>query len=820
MDYMSDSEDTLITNVIVNDSQALEDIPRLRNEVSDLSEQFLILMKALAIMNGNLEDISDNTAKVATTEKETEGATDALAGAFQRAGTALQMAFGLGVYQIVNNTLNLIKGGIKDGLDFAQAMFLIDSAVSQMREAGVDVQFKDLSNIVTDLGPKLQVFSNLDLSKAVGQVAALGGQFGLTAQQVSDLVEFSAVAVERVGGDIVTNATQIQTALLNMTNMQARRIYQMTAVEMNAIDIYNKAVQLGLDNGAKTYTQLSDNSKVIAGTAVLEEHLADLRKNESAYLDVAPGKVKSLGAAWDNLWTGFGIAVTNIMPKLVDLFHDLVGQISAGAAALGTFIDIMTGGFNRTWTGAEIMQDYLSKFNQAYNLYTNPPPTAVTGSPSSPSTTPLGTGGGSNVTDVTGKAVISGLTSTPQQESSVTLAAQAEKEIISIQDDEAAKLAKIETDKVNKITDIETKYNASMEALAVDKADKLQAIETKYARDLEALYVDEANKAQAIQANTNETLLTDSEKYQLDELQAQQKYQEELQSLNDTLNLDLEDALRARDAKTIIRLIEQYDAQKTQKAQQYADAETIRQQNYQQEIDLEKQQEAYQLQQLQVDTQVRAQALATQRTQEIQDLNTDIAQRQAALATERDQEIAAANLAAQRETEAETTDINNRLKAWADGLMTQYNLTSQQVQNIYALLRTYFGPNGYVDQVYGYLIARMGQVAAEAAAVAQAYGNIGFGTPAANVAVTGMASGGSLFANKPTSVTFGEAGPELAMFLPLGTGFKGAPSIAMAGQNGGSIQLQVTLDPNLQAQIVQTSLDNVALSIDRINRQQ
>jgi len=817
---MSDSEDTLITNVIVNDSQALEDIPRLRNEVSDLSEQFLILMKALAIMNGNLEDISDNTAKVATTEKETEGATDALAGAFQRAGTALQMAFGLGVYQIVNNTLNLIKGGIKDGLDFAQAMFLIDSAVSQMREAGVDVQFKDLSNIVTDLGPKLQVFSNLDLSKAVGQVAALGGQFGLTAQQVSDLVEFSAVAVERVGGDIVTNATQIQTALLNMTNMQARRIYQMTAVEMNAIDIYNKAVQLGLDNGAKTYTQLSDNSKVIAGTAVLEEHLADLRKNESAYLDVAPGKVKSLGAAWDNLWTGFGIAVTNIMPKLVDLFHDLVGQISAGAAALGTFIDIMTGGFNRTWTGAEIMQDYLSKFNQAYNLYTNPPPTAVTGSPSSPSTTPLGTGGGSNVTDVTGKAVISGLTSTPQQESSVTLAAQAEKEIISIQDDEAAKLAKIETDKVNKITDIETKYNASMEALAVDKADKLQAIETKYARDLEALYVDEANKAQAIQANTNETLLTDSEKYQLDELQAQQKYQEELQSLNDTLNLDLEDALRARDAKTIIRLIEQYDAQKTQKAQQYADAETIRQQNYQQEIDLEKQQEAYQLQQLQVDTQVRAQALATQRTQEIQDLNTDIAQRQAALATERDQEIAAANLAAQRETEAETTDINNRLKAWADGLMTQYNLTSQQVQNIYALLRTYFGPNGYVDQVYGYLIARMGQVAAEAAAVAQAYGNIGFGTPAANVAVTGMASGGSLFANKPTSVTFGEAGPELAMFLPLGTGFKGAPSIAMAGQNGGSIQLQVTLDPNLQAQIVQTSLDNVALSIDRINRQQ
>jgi hypothetical protein len=82
-----------------------------------------------------------------------------------------------------------------------------------------------------------------------------------------------------------------------------------------------------------------------------------------------------------------------------------------------------------------------------------------------------------------------------------------------------------------------------------------------------------------------------------------------------------------------------------------------------------------------------------------------------------------------------------------------------------------------------------------------------------------MAAGGSLFANKPTSVTFGEAGPELAMFLPLGSNF-GSPSASFAGGGGGgSLQLQITLDPNLQAQIVQTSLDNVALSIDRMQRQ-
>jgi hypothetical protein len=81
-----------------------------------------------------------------------------------------------------------------------------------------------------------------------------------------------------------------------------------------------------------------------------------------------------------------------------------------------------------------------------------------------------------------------------------------------------------------------------------------------------------------------------------------------------------------------------------------------------------------------------------------------------------------------------------------------------------------------------------------------------------------MAKGGSLFANTPTSVTFGEAGPELAMFMPLGSGFAGSPSASFARGSGGAIQLQVTLDDNLQAQIVNTTLNNVALSIDRMQR--
>jgi hypothetical protein len=266
-----------------------------------------------------------------------------------------------------------------------------------------------------------------------------------------------------------------------------------------------------------------------------------------------------------------------------------------------------------------------------------------------------------------------------------------------------------------------------------------------------------------------------------------------LQVLQDQFQLSLEEALRSRDAKTIIHLIEQNALNKQEKYRQYQDENVIRNENYQQEIELAKQKEAYDLQQLQV----------------------QMDERRAALAVQRDNEIADANLQAKRQNDAEVVDINNRLKAWADGLQLQYTITDTEMKNIYNNIKSYLGAGGYVDSIYTYIIARMAQVYA---ALGAGYSGIGGGS--SNPKSTAFASGGSLFANTPTQVTFGEAGPELAMFMPLGSRFGGVPSMSFAGGNaGGNIQLQVTLDENLQAQIVQTSLNNVALAIDRINRQ-
>jgi hypothetical protein len=301
----------------------------------------------------------------------------------------------------------------------------------------------------------------------------------------------------------------------------------------------------------------------------------------------------------------------------------------------------------------------------------------------------------------------------------------------------------------------------------------------------------------AIYDETANTLATDAEHQQQSSLEAQQKYQEDMQSLTDSFQANLIDALRENDAKTIIHLIEEYDNQKAEKTKQYNDAKVISDENYTQEINDVKKQEAFKLQELQNEVDQRKVALALQYDQEIQDANTQ----------------------ATRQRLAEDVTIQNNLKQWADGLGAQYTLTAQNMKDIYTVINAYLGKNGYVDETYTYITERMAQVFSTLGSFSSAinkYGGVG-NTPY-GPAVPGMAAGGSLFANTPTSVTFGEAGPELAMFMPLGSGFSGSSAPMGGGSGGGSIQLQVTLDKNLQAQIVQSSLDNVSLAIDRMDR--
>jgi hypothetical protein len=74
-------------------------------------------------------------------------------------------------------------------------------------------------------------------------------------------------------------------------------------------------------------------------------------------------------------------------------------------------------------------------------------------------------------------------------------------------------------------------------------------------------------------------------------------------------------------------------------------------------------------------------------------------------------------------------------------------------------------------------------------------------------------------ANQPTEALFGEAGKELALFIPwnklAGIGGQG---VGQGGAGSGGLSITVTLSPDLEARVVDNAMNGVAEVITRVAR--
>jgi len=85
------------------------------------------------------------------------------------------------------------------------------------------------------------------------------------------------------------------------------------------------------------------------------------------------------------------------------------------------------------------------------------------------------------------------------------------------------------------------------------------------------------------------------------------------------------------------------------------------------------------------------------------------------------------------------------------------------------------------------------------------------------------AEGGTILASKATNVTFGESGAEAAFFLPLNKIGRNSGRIDLSGNVGGNgmdgkIVVRLDLSPDLEARVMENSMNGVASVITQINR--
>jgi hypothetical protein len=680
-----------------------------------------------------------------------------------------------------------IKQTVVDALAFANAMNLLVVGIRALQEAGMDVTIKQVNQAIIDLKKEFPIFTEKDIASGFSDLLLKVRDMNLSFEDTYKIMSMSMGTSILMGKTIEQTSDQIIKSLINMTAQSTKSLNDATSLSVTTLEIVTRAREMGILAAKEGYTDLTQQEKALVTLNLEWDKYLGKQQDLNALMDTAPAKAQAISAAWKDTSKNIGLAISEtemyktsleyltytVFPALevisVRVVEFLFTGFSGLSFLLGTIISYIGGFWSAIAGGLNVLDALKTGVEAAKDAAKQIFDNWVKGM--------------DQMENNLNKPLTPFLPDNP-----IGLPPDAAENT----QEELDKITKIYQSAKEEIVRITDQYNQKLEDIETDHFRKLLDIQTRMTRAMIALNVDYGNKAQEISIDTGNRLATAEENHRNDELEAEQKYQEALEDLRSRFMLDLEEALRENDARTIIRLIHQYRQQRDEETRHYGDAQNLRDEQYAQEVEDIHRQEGIKLAELQREINQRRAALAVQYRNEMEDA-----------ATWR-----------QRQLEDLTTSTNNALESWANMLVAQYDLTNTEVQNIYTLMRSYFGPNGYVDALYTYLLTRMAMMAA---AIGGAFGR-GTATSTGGGGVR-MASGGSLFADKATNITFGEAGPEVAMFIPLRGPMGSMPSALGNAQAGGSIKLEVLLSPDLESRIVQTSVSNVALSIDKMQRQ-
>jgi hypothetical protein len=364
----------------------------------------------------------------------------------------------------------------------------------------------------------------------------------------------------------------------------------------------------------------------------------------------------------------------------------------------------------------------------------------------------------------------------------------------------------------NEILESQIKLAQDMEDAQIDLGRKLVDIATEYAKKRADAERDYANAVRDINSeyqskiqDINISQQQANAEARNNELQKEAEFQNKMLELKEKFLMDLEDALHARDARQVLRLIKQYNLEKTQAEREY-------------ELEKEKDKRENSLRNKKfAQDRERAQR---ERQAKLQEAQQEYQDKLAKLKADEEAERAAAELAYQRKIEDLEREMHNRLEIVGANLIAEFNLTKDGLDAILALYHRYYKDVTGIYQAMNTMLAGQGNISLPSFTTSGGKGSSGGG----GSSHLKMAEGGSILANKPTNVTFGEAGLELATFTPLNKSGRDVNKVfsSVGGSVGvggkGLVELLVTLSPDLKAQIVKEAMGQTAGIITKISR--
>lgn len=352
------------------------------------------------------------------------------------------------------------------------------------------------------------------------------------------------------------------------------------------------------------------------------------------------------------------------------------------------------------------------------------------------------------------------------------------------------------------------KLEQDMRDVAIDLGRAMVDITKEYAQKRADAERDYANKISDINRNYAEKIASIEaaqwearQQARVDEEQREREFQNKMQELKEKFLMDLDDALHERNARQILKLIKQYNLDKTQMERQHA----IEEQNARETERI--QQESFERQK---------QAAQEARDRELEDAQIDFERKMEELKIQEDREVEAAVLKANRklqDLERENLDRNTLIAA---GLVNDFNLTQSMLGQIDQLFTDHYG---YVTGVYQAMMAMLSQPI-QLGAVTTSGTTTGTLPPAGGIGGTENPGMGGSNASSDMRSKFGGLSK-----LPIISRTKMDTNRVFSGMGGsgrsgrdGALTIDLTLSPDLEARVVKNTMDKTADVITKVRR--
>lgn len=716
--------------------------------------------------------------EVEVTEKKSRSLGDVLK-------TALGFTLGSILVRAVRSVVEALKEMLRVAIDAEKQLFRLEVAVIALGRAGVAANLQQFQRFIKELGKEFKIFSEVSIAQALASTALLTREFGFTQAQIEETTRVGAIMATLFDKDITEAVGSLTLAMTTGRTVGLNRY----GASVTNTTIIERARLMGIEDTIEAMDRATKAAIILQLTT---ESMGKIMDEATEITEIAAGKQSQLSAMWtnftqilatlflpawkvvlDGLINGIGLMDQMsiiIRTALANSLSNLIGLAAAVGVAFKMMWENMFGG------GEFTVQDFLriaidirnqlrEGFREAFGLE--------------------GIGEGvAEALEGAGEAI----------------------------DDEAQEIEDIVKKLADAIEREMLRMQQRTEEINLKFAQRLETLELQFSQRRQRIVEDFALRREKTNRQFDVRAAQAARKFHQREEEEERKFQERMIRLREKFLFDLEDAVRERDARQVLRLIRRFNMDKGRLERQREEEDQTRDERFRDEMAAIERQRAERLRQLDIDEQMRLLHLA-------QDHALSMRQAEERHRQELEQ--------LQRQSE-------NRLELVALGLLQEHDITKAGLEAIMDLLLEQFGPSGLVETIYSFMLNRVAQVGAHMvqvfggslSAMAQMIGSVRFapmGGRGGGGTALPMAEGGTVIASRPTLAMFGERGLEKATFTPLGRAgtnvgrtMGGMP--AGTGGGDGKLTVEVSLDPNLRTEIIDESMGRVANVITNVRR--